>query len=209
MQLDSTLSATARPFQPQAASPLALGDDIHRVYPAQNGLTRGSPTTGLTAGSPVRRHPSTTATPLMRKGYPLIPLSLGSPFIRGVGAGEIDVTRVVVTPIKLSPLEGDERKRMDSLVRSKSPNLGARRVILMMWPTLLGITSYHEYYEDSYLMPLVVSSLTGDTSDVFDWMRSVTPGGTQDLSMLLQMLREHYCGSFTFWEQRNMVENLC
>ena len=58
-------------------------------------------------------------------------------------------------------------------------------------------------------MPLLVSSLTGDTSDVFDWLCSVTPGGTQDLSTLLQMLREHYCGSFTFWEQRNMVENLC
>ena len=71
------------------------------------------------------------------------------------------------------------------------------------------ITYYREYYEDSYLMPLVVSSLTGDTSDVFDWTCSVTLGGTQDLSTLLQMLREHYCGSFTFWEQRNMVENLC
>ena len=71
------------------------------------------------------------------------------------------------------------------------------------------IMYYHEYYEDSYLMPLVVSSLTEDASDMFDWMRSVTPGGSQDLSMLLQMLREHYCGSFTFQEQRNMVENLC
>ena len=58
-------------------------------------------------------------------------------------------------------------------------------------------------------MPLVVSSLTGDASDVFNWMRSVSPGGTQDLSTLLQMIREHYCGSFTFQEQRNMVENLC
>ena len=57
-------------------------------------------------------------------------------------------------------------------------------------------------------MPLVVSSLTGDTSDVFDWMCSVSPGGVQDLSMLLQMLREHYCGSFTFREQGNMVKNL-
>ena len=57
-------------------------------------------------------------------------------------------------------------------------------------------------------MPLVVSSLTGDASDMFDWMRSVSPEGAQDLSALLQMLREHYCGSFTFWEQRNMVENL-
>ena len=58
-------------------------------------------------------------------------------------------------------------------------------------------------------MPLVVSSLTGDASDVFHWTCSVSLGGAQDLSKLLQMLREHYCGSFTFWEQRNMVENLC
>ena len=58
-------------------------------------------------------------------------------------------------------------------------------------------------------MPLVVSSLTGDASDMFDWTCSVSSGGAQDLSTLLQMLREHYCGSFTFWEQRNMVENLC
>ena len=58
-------------------------------------------------------------------------------------------------------------------------------------------------------MPLVVSSLKGDTSDMFDWMCSVSPGGVQDLSELLLMLREDYCGSFTFWEQRNMVENLC
>ena len=57
-------------------------------------------------------------------------------------------------------------------------------------------------------MSLVVLSLTGDTSDVFDWTCSVSPGDAQDLSELLQMLREHYCGSFTFQEQRNMVENL-
>ena len=58
-------------------------------------------------------------------------------------------------------------------------------------------------------MPLVVLSLTGDASDVFNWTCSITPGGAQDLSMLLQMLMEHYCGSFMFWEQRNMVKNLC
>ena len=58
-------------------------------------------------------------------------------------------------------------------------------------------------------MPLVVSSLMGDTLDVFNWTCSVSPRGTQDLSELLQMLREHYCGSFTFWEQRNMIQNLC
>ena len=66
------------------------------------------------------------------------------------------------------------------------------------------ITYYCDYYEDSYLMPLVVSSLTGDASDVFD----SHPGNTQDLTTLLQILREHYCGSLTFQEQRNTIENL-
>ena len=57
-------------------------------------------------------------------------------------------------------------------------------------------------------MPLVVSSLTGDVSDVFDWILSLNPGNTQDLTTLLQMLREHYCGSLTFREQRNTIKNL-
>ena len=57
-------------------------------------------------------------------------------------------------------------------------------------------------------MPLVVSSLTGDASDVFDWILSLNHGEPQDLTSLLQMLREHYCGSLTFREQRNTIENL-
>ena len=57
-------------------------------------------------------------------------------------------------------------------------------------------------------MPLVVSSLTGDTSDMFNETCSVSSGDAQDLSKLLQMLREHYCSFFTFQEQRNVVENL-
>ena len=70
------------------------------------------------------------------------------------------------------------------------------------------ITYYRDYYEDSYLMPLVVSSLTGDASDVFDWILSLNHGDPQDLMTLLQMLREHYCGSLTFREQRNTIKNL-
>ena len=58
-------------------------------------------------------------------------------------------------------------------------------------------------------MPLVVSSLTGDALDVFDWILSLNHGEPQDLTTLLQMLREHYCGSLTFREQRNTIENLC
>ena len=70
------------------------------------------------------------------------------------------------------------------------------------------ITYYRDYYKDSYLMPLVVSSLTRDASDIFDWILSLNHGNPQDLMTLLQMLREHYCSSLTFREQRNMIENL-
>ena len=47
------------------------------------------------------------------------------------------------------------------------------------------ITYYRDYYEDSYLMPLVVSSLTGDASDVFNWILSLNQGEPQDLMTLL------------------------
>ena len=55
MQLDSTLSAAARPFQPQATPLSSREDDVPRAYPAQHGLARSSPTLGLAAGSPVGR----------------------------------------------------------------------------------------------------------------------------------------------------------
>ena len=54
-QFSSTLSATARPFQPWATPSSPQEDDVPRAYPGQNGLAKGSPTPGLTAGSPVRR----------------------------------------------------------------------------------------------------------------------------------------------------------
>ena len=52
MQFNPTLSATARPFQPQA-----LANDTPRDYPAQNGLARSSPTINNTAGLPVGKEP--------------------------------------------------------------------------------------------------------------------------------------------------------
>ena len=49
-----------------------------------------------------------------------------------MGADEVEVAGVVVT------LMEPAKKGMDFQVKSKSQNLGARRVILMMWPTPLG-----------------------------------------------------------------------
>ena len=86
---------------------------------------------------------------------------------------------------------------MGSLVRSRSQNLGARRVILMMWPMPLGngpvVSLYYcEYYEDSYLMPLVVSSLTGDALQTCLIGHVVSLLEVPRICLqLLQMLREH------------------
>ena len=55
MQLDSTLSATTRPFQPQATPSPSREDDGPRAYPIRSGWAGGSPTPGLAASSPVRR----------------------------------------------------------------------------------------------------------------------------------------------------------
>ena len=74
----------------------------------------------------------------------------------------------------------------------------------MIWLASLGsgpaVSTYNHSItmKDTYFMPLVLSSLIRDASDVFDWILSLSPGNTQDLTTLLQMLREHYCGSLFF-----------
>ena len=120
--------------------------------------------------------------------------------------------RVAVTPMALTPL-GRRKKKDGFLSKIQIPEFGGKKghtydVVGAFRQWAHCITYYRDYYEDSYLMPLVVSSLMGDTSDVFNWILSLNPGNTQDLTTLLQMLREHYCGSLTFREQRNTIENL-
>ena len=72
------------------------------------------------------------------------------------------------------------------------------------------VTHQRNYYEDEYLLSNILPSLSGDASEVYDWIvRSIrTPDGKVDLGVLLSKLREHYCGSLTFREQRNRIENL-
>ena len=55
MQVDSTLSATARPFQPQVALLSSIEDDGPPAYPPRSGWAGSHPTSGLVAGSPGRR----------------------------------------------------------------------------------------------------------------------------------------------------------
>ena len=213
MQLDSTLSATTRPFQPQATSQSSREDDGPQAYPSRSGWAGSGPTSGLTAGSPVRRtsvgHPHYSdddgvSSDASNKDRPLH-RRCGSRGSQNSWSGsDSDDTHT----------SGRRQKKKDGFSsKTQIPEFGGKKGhphdvadAFRQWAHY--ITYYRDYYEDSYLMPLVVSSLKGDTLDEFDWTWSITPGGTQDLSTLLQMLREHYCDSYTFREQRNMVENL-
>ena len=142
---------------------------------------------------------------------PLTKRGKGVEVVRVVGvAGKI---RVPMTLANFASSHGERKKKDRFSSKIHIPEFGGKKghssdvtEAFQQWARC--ITYYRDYYEDSYLMPLVVSSLTGDVSDVFDWILSLNPGNTQNLTTLLQMLREHYCGSLTFREQRNTIENL-
>ena len=212
MQLHSPLSATARPFQPQATPSSALMDDTPRDCPARGSLARSSPAWGSTRGLPVREatpnhhytsdeegvSTDTTSEKLFHK-------KRDSQRSQGSQSGS-DSDNTLTSRGRQKKKDGFSSKIQIPEFRGKKGHPHDVADAFRQWARC--ITYYCDYYEDSYLMLLVVLSLTGDTSDVFNWTCSVSPGDAQDLSELLQVLREHYCSSFTFWEQRNMVENL-
>ena len=213
LQVDSTLSATAQPFQPRVTPQSSSEDKVPRSSPVRRGLAGSSPALGFAPDSPLRR---------------AFPSHHQSSDDNGVST---DTTIADRTPHRRresrrsrsshsgsdsngTRSSGGRWKKKDGfLSKIQIPEFGGKKghthdVAGAFWQWARCIMYYLDYYEDSYLMPLVVSSLTGDASDVFDWILSLNPGNTQDLTTLLLMLREHYCGSLTFQEQRNTIENL-
>ena len=218
LQVDSTLSATAQPFQPQVTPQSSREDDVPRSSPVRCGLAGSSPALGFAPDSPMRRafpshHQSsdddgvstdTTISDKLPRRRHGSRRSRSSWSHSSQSGSDSDGTHS----------SGERHKKKDGFSsKIQIPELGGKKghthdVAGAFWQWAHCIMYYRDYYEDSYLMPLVVSSLTGDTSDVFDWILSLNPGNTQDLTTLLQMLQEHYCGSLTFREQRNTIENL-
>ena len=197
LQVDSTLSATAQLFQPRVAPQSSREDDMPRSSPVRRGLAGSSPAPGFAPDSPQRRaFPShhqysdddgvstdtstSDRTPRRRRGSQRSHSNWSS--------SESDGTHS----------SGERHEKKDGFSsKIQIPKFGGKKGhthdvagAFRQWAHC--ITYYHDYYEDSYLMPLVMSSLTGDASDVFDWILSLNPGNTQDLTTLLQMLREHY-----------------
>ena len=206
MQLDSTLSATAQPFQPWAAPP--------QSYPVRHGLAGSSPTLGFAADSPVGRVFPNHRQSSDDDGVSTDTSISDRPSRRRRGSRRSRSSQSGSASDGTRSSGGRHKKKDGFSSKIQIPKFGGKKGhahdvagAFRQWARC--ITYYRDYYEDSYLMPLVVSSLTGDASDVFDWILSLNPGNTQDLTTLLQMLREHYCGSLTFREQRNTIKNLC
>ena len=189
-------------------------NDGPRAYPTRSGWAGSGPTLGLTAGSPVRRTSLSHHHSSDDDGVSTDTSIQDKPLRRRHGSRGSQNNRSGSDSDDIHTSGGRQKKKDGFSSKIQIPEFDGKKGhphdvadAFRQWAHC--ITYYHDYYEDSYLMPLVVSSLKGDASDVFDWTWSVTLEGTQDLSTLLQMLWEHYCGFYTFQEQRNMVENLC
>ena len=214
MQLDSTLSATARPFQPQATPQSSPEDEVPWIYPVRHGLAGSSPTPDCAADSPVGRPFPNQRQSSDDDGVSMDTSISDGPSRRRRGSRRSQSSWSGSDSDGSRSSAGRHKKKGGFSIKIQIPEFGGKKGHAHDVASTFGqwaccITYYCDYYEDSYLMPLVVSSLTGDASDVFDWILSLNPGNTQDLITLLQMLREHYCGSLTFREQRNMIKNLC
>ena len=221
----SGLSATAAPFQPRAAIPTPrlaeTASDPHKPERSRPkaGLSPSRRSTTSSVGkvpSPIRGpYPQTSDDDTTSDVGLMDPSSRKkgrrSRGNRGSRSGESSDSS---QSARSTTSSGGRRKKKDGFSsKIQIPEFGGKKGhsgdvtdAFRQWARC--ITYYRDYYEDSYLMPLVVSSLTGDASNVFDWILSLNHGEPQDLTTLLQMLREHYCGSLTFREQRNTIENL-
>ena len=211
--MDSTLSATAQLFQPWVAPQPSREDDAPRRSPVRHRLAGSSPAPGFAPDFPMRRAFPSHHQSSDDDGVSTDTSISDKPPRRRCGSRR-SCSSWSGSDSDGTHSSGGRCKKKDGFSsKIQIPEFGGKKGhahdvagAFRQWAHC--ITYYRDYYEDSYLMPLVVSSLMGDTSNVFDWILSLNPGNTQDLTTLLQMLQEHYCGSLTFREQRNTIENL-
>ena len=225
MHQPSELSVNVAPFQPQAAVPMPRLAEMPSDQPEakSSGPKDGLSPSCRSTTSSVGKIPSSMRGPYPHTSDDDVTSDVGlvDPSShrkgkkgRGSRGGRSGESSDSSHSVKSSASRGGRRKKKDGFSsKIQIPEFGGKKGhsgevtdAFRQWARC--ITYYRDYYEDSYLMPLVVSSLTGDASDVFDWILSLNQGEPQDLMTLLQMLREHYCGSLTFREQRNAIENL-
>ena len=198
----SGLSATAAPFQPQATLPMPrlaeMASDPHEQEGSgpKAGFSPSHRSTTSSVGkvpSPIRGpYPQTSDDDATSDVGLVDPSSHKKGRSRGNRSGESSdgshSTRSTTS-------SGRRRKKKDGFSsKIQIPEFGGKKGhsgnvtdAFRQWARC--ITYYRDYYEDSYLMPLVVSSylmplvvssLTRDASDVFDWILSLNHGESQD-----------------------------
>ena len=57
-------------------------------------------------------------------------------------------------------------------------------------------------------MAQIIGALKGDTADVFNFTCHHGKRHSKDLRLILGQMQHHYCGTLTFQEQRNTIENM-
>ena len=173
MQLDSTLSATARPFQPRATPQSSQEDEAPWIYPVQHGLAGSSPTLGCAADSPVGRVFPNQRQSSDDDGVSTDTSISDGPYRRRCGSRRSQSSWSGSDSDGSHSSGGRHKKKDGFLSKLQIPEFGGKKghahevaSAFRQWAHC--IMYYHDYYEDSYLMPLVVSSLMGDASNVFD-----------------------------------------
>ena len=183
----SGLSVTAAPFHPRAAMPMPrpaeMTSDQHEAERKgpKAGLSPSHHSTTSSVGkvpSPIRGpYPQTSDDDATSDVGLVDPSSRKkgkrSQGNRGSRSGESSDSS---HSTRSSTSRGGRRKKKDRFSsKIQIPEFGGKKGhsgnvtdAFRQWARC--ITYYRDYYEDSYLMPLVVSSLTGDASDVFDWI---------------------------------------
>ena len=173
MQVDSVLSTTTRPFQPQVAPQSSNEDDGPPVYPPRSRWSGSHPTLGFVPSSPVR---------IMSFGHPHSSDDDGAssdasnhdrPLHRRRGSRGSQKSRSGSDSNDTCSSGSRQKKKDGFSSKIQIPEFGGKKGhpndvadAFTQWARC--ITYYRDYYEDSYLMPLVVSSLKGDAPDVFD-----------------------------------------
>ena len=154
MQLNSPLSATARPFQPQATLSLALVDDTPRDHPTRNGLTRGSPPMGLTTGSPVRRVPPNHCNTSGEEGVSTDTSTSGKSLCKRCGSRGNQGNWSGSDSDETLTSGGRQKKKDGFSSKIQIPKFGSKKGhphdvadAFRQWACC--ITYYCEYYEDS------------------------------------------------------------
>ena len=201
MQLGSTLSVTAKPFTPLAASsgtamapnaaprPLAIGDQPTRaLYMSDDDGT------------------TTDASVIPKKK------SFHKRGRRGGRRGRRSLSSSQTDSSSASSVGSQAGKKKGVTAKVSIPEYfgkgGHVNHVSVFRAWARSITYYHNYYEDHYLFPLVVASVKDDAAEMFDFACSNIRGDSEDLGQIVQRMREHYCGAFTFREQWIQVENM-